>query len=157
MSISISTSVTLSLHKKHMQRDSEFKNWFNYAHFHCLWEVQPNISCAVSHFIFYIPRKLPLLCKGIFGEGNRSGTPNILYKHYSVTFYSVCKCKCGYTRYSKYVVELLWVLNVALWLPAGVTLGAMGAPHNALAAVWLLLGLAPLALWEPDRRIPFTP
>lgn len=32
-----------------------------------------------------------------------------------------------------------------------------GAPHNAPAAVWLLLGRALLALREPDRRIPFMP
>lgn len=51
----------------------------------------------------------------------------------------------------------LWVLNVALSLASWVTLGVMGAPHNALAAVWLLLGLAPLPLREPDRRIPSTP
>lgn len=57
----------------------------------------------------------------------------------------------------KRVRQLLWALNWALSLAGGVTLGAMGAPHNALAAVWLLLGLAPLALREPDRRIPFTP
>ncbi len=57
----------------------------------------------------------------------------------------------------KHVHQLLWALNWALSLAGGVTLGAMGAPHNALAAVWLLLGLAPLALREPDRRIPFTP
>lgn len=57
----------------------------------------------------------------------------------------------------KHVCQLQWVLNWALSLAGGVTLGAMGAPHNALAAVWLLLGLAPLALREPDRRIPFTP
>lgn len=51
----------------------------------------------------------------------------------------------------------VWVLNRALLHPGGVTLGARGAPHNTLAAAWLLLDLAPLALWEPDRRIPFTP
>lgn len=45
-----------------------------------------------------------------------------------------------------HVRQLWWALKRSLWLVGGVTLGAMGAPHNALAAVWLLLGLAPLAL-----------
>lgn len=42
--------------------------------------------------------------------------------------------------------ESMLVLNRALLLSGGVTLGARVAPHNALAAVWLLLDLAPLAL-----------
>ncbi|MED6280329.1 hypothetical protein CHARACLAT_009730 [Characodon lateralis] len=42
-------------------------------------------------------------------------------------------------------------------IAGGVTLGATQAPHNAVAAVWLLLGLVLLLLREPDRRIPFTP
>lgn len=54
----------------------------------------------------------------------------------------------------KHERQFWWVLNLTFSLPGWVTPGAMGAPHNTLAAVSLLLGPTPLALREPDRQIP---
>lgn len=66
-----------------------------------------------------------------------------------------CIFRCGHC---KHVRRLQWALKneLSLWL-VGSPREPRGAPHNAPAAVWLLLGRALLALREPDRQIPFMP